>query len=161
MIDTVNIFLGTGIYCIINDINNKMYIGSAVNLKNRKEVHISLLKHNKHHSIILQRALNKYGENNFSFELIEYVYEKKNLIEREQLWIDFFKPYYNICKIAGSSLGVKRSNEAIFKNSKAKKNHIVTQETRLIISQTMTGMKPSLETINKMKKPKSEEAKKI
>ena len=31
--------------------------------------------------------------------------DKKSVIEREQYYIDLFKPYYNICPIAGSSLG--------------------------------------------------------
>lgn len=35
---------------------------------------------------------------------------KENVINREQYYIDFFKPEYNILQIAGSSLGFKYSS---------------------------------------------------
>src|SRR3990167_7829867 len=101
----------SGIYKIINLVNRKIYIGSAANVFKRWQVHKRCLKSNKHHSVLLQRAWIKYGEENFLFEIIEEVAEKENLIEREQRYLDVLKPHYNICKIAGSCLGVKRSAE--------------------------------------------------
>ena len=68
----------TGIYNIRNIINNNIYIGSASNLKNRWNVHKHKLSNNKHVNIHLQRAFNKYGSENFIFEVIEYV-DKYNL----------------------------------------------------------------------------------
>ncbi len=100
----------SGIYQIVNLVNNNIYIGSAVNLRNRKYLHISMLKRNIHHSIILQRAYNKYGLKNFSFEILEYV-DVKNLIIREQFYIDKCNPKYNVCKIAGNTLGVESSRK--------------------------------------------------
>lgn len=35
----------------------------------------------------------------------------ENCIEREQYYIDLLKPDMNVCKVAGSSLGVKRTDE--------------------------------------------------
>jgi group I intron endonuclease len=45
------------------------------------------------------------------FSIIEYC-PKDKLIEREQYWIDTLKPEFNICKIAGFTLGVKYSEKA-------------------------------------------------
>ena len=102
----------TGIYKIINIINNKIYIGSSVNLYKRKKEHFNKLKKNIHKNIHLQSSYNKYGEENFIFEIIEYIEDKYLLIGREQYWINEFKSYnrdngYNICKIAGNTLGYK------------------------------------------------------
>jgi group I intron endonuclease len=46
-------------------------------------------------SIIIYRALLKYGHSNFSLNILEYC-EKDVLIEREQYYIDLIKPEYNI-----------------------------------------------------------------
>lgn len=59
------------IYCIKNILNNKVYIGSSVNFNKRKNLHLHYLKNNKHHSNHLQKAWNKYGKENFVFEIIE------------------------------------------------------------------------------------------
>lgn len=106
----------TVIYLIRNILNNKCYVGSAVDFDRRKTHHKSLLNKGKHHSIHLQRAWDKAGENNFIFEIIETVIGKSKLIEREQYYLDLYKTYnykngYNICKIAGSTLGYKMSEK--------------------------------------------------
>ena len=72
-----------GIYKIINNITKDCYIGSSINLHNRKSRHFKDLSKNKHHSIILQRAVNKYGIDNFTFEIIEILLVE-NLLKREQ-----------------------------------------------------------------------------
>jgi hypothetical protein len=42
----------SGIYCIKNIINNKLYIGSAKNFRIRFNIHLSQLRKNKHHSCL-------------------------------------------------------------------------------------------------------------
>lgn len=79
----------SGIYYIENLINNKKYIGQSNNIKDRWRRHISELNKNKHHNDYLQKSWNKYGENNFMFEIIEYC-SIENLDDREQYWIDFY-----------------------------------------------------------------------
>ena len=64
------------IYHIINKVNNKRYIGQTINFQNRKITHLRNLRTNKHHSSKLQRAWNKYGENNFEFYVKEIEIEK-------------------------------------------------------------------------------------
>ena len=97
-----------GIYGILNKITGQYYIGSAINFYKRKSQHLKRLNNKNHHSYLLQKDWN---EDLFVFIFLEYVDNKENIIEREQWWIDNSNSYYNICKIAGSSLGIKRTEE--------------------------------------------------
>ncbi|NJO63447.1 MAG: GIY-YIG nuclease family protein [Richelia sp. RM2_1_2] len=112
--------MDTVIYAIINILDKNQYIGSAKHLPTRKRIHINSLKQNKHHSIYLQRAWNKHGEENFKFVVLETC-TLETLIEREQWWLDNNDPVYNISKTAGSSLGIKRRLETIEKCRQAHK----------------------------------------
>ena len=76
-----------GIYKIINVVNNKFYIGSAVNFSRRKTRHFSELRTNKHNNSKLQNAWNKYGESSFVFAVVEEVQEKSLLLEVENRWL--------------------------------------------------------------------------
>ncbi len=105
------------IYQILNTLNEKSYIGSSVNFKTRKAEHLRDLRSNKHHSKALQRAVNKYGIDNFIFKILEVVEKKQDLIKREQHYLDSIKPEYNTCKTAYSMLGFKKSEEDNRKNS--------------------------------------------
>jgi group I intron endonuclease len=69
-----------------------------------------MLNNKNHHSILLQRAWNKYGKNSFVFEIIENCIPEVCLC-REQFYIDTLKPEYNVCMTAGSPLGRKVSDE--------------------------------------------------
>jgi group I intron endonuclease len=132
----------SGIYCIKNIINNKMYIGSSVNMAKRFRYHIWRLKNNKHHSFLLQNAWNKYGQNSFVFEVLQET-EVDLLIAEEQKWLDEKKTYqpengYNISNIAGSPLNLF-TEETRKKISLANKGKIVTEETRKKMSQSRSG----------------------
>lgn len=107
-----------GIYKIVNTINGKIYIGSAVNLKRRKYIHFLLLQKKEHCNIILQSAFDKYGIDSFSFEVLEFVDDKCQLIQREQFYLNTYKPYkkkngYNISPTAGSTLGVPSKSKGV------------------------------------------------
>jgi len=58
----------SGVYCIINTINGKLYVGSAKDLYLRLAEHIS----NRKSNIALQNAILKYGLKNFNFAVLEY-----------------------------------------------------------------------------------------
>jgi group I intron endonuclease len=113
------------IYMIKNISSNKVYIGSSIyGLTKRKRCHITNLKNNKHHSIKLQNAWNKYGEDKFIFEIIE-ICNKEGILVKEQYWIDKYDSYisgYNATPFAGNCLGRK-----------------VKKETRLKISNSLKG----------------------
>jgi group I intron endonuclease len=100
------------IYKITNIITQDFYIGSAINFANRKIAHLNSLKYNKHYNKFIQNSWNKYGKNAFIFEIIESVKTKEDLIPREQFWIDTLSPTFNLCKIAGSPLGIKHTEIA-------------------------------------------------
>jgi outer membrane murein-binding lipoprotein Lpp len=80
----------TGIYKITNTLNQKVYIGQAVNIAERWKQHIKRalgaepLTQNK-----LYPAMQKDGVWNFTFEIVE-ICEKSQLNEREQYWQQFF-----------------------------------------------------------------------
>lgn len=80
----------TGIYKITNTLNQKVYIGQAVNIAERWKQHIKRalgaepLTQNK-----LYPAMQKDGVWNFTFEIVE-VCDKSKLSEREQYWQKFF-----------------------------------------------------------------------
>jgi group I intron endonuclease len=92
--------MNSGIYKIVNIVNKKVYIGKASNIYTRFRSHKSYLRRNAHYNNHLQRSWNKYGENSFKFEVIEYC-EKDVLIERENYWMKYYNSFdfrygYNI-----------------------------------------------------------------
>ena len=78
-----------GIYYFKNLVNNKVYVGKSVNINERKWYHMYDLRHNKHDNNHFQNAFNKYGEENFKHEIIEFC-EEDVLNEREVFWINHF-----------------------------------------------------------------------
>jgi group I intron endonuclease len=136
----------TGIYQIINKINGKRYIGSSKDLTKRKKDHFRLLRKNKHHGILLQYAYNKYGEHNFIFEIILFC-EITDLLYYEQKFLDTYSKskLYNTCRIAGSTLGIKHSEEANRAKSERQKGHKTSKQTIKKIKKTMIGVKHTLQ----------------
>jgi group I intron endonuclease len=57
-------------------------------------------------NFLIHKALLKYGYSEFQLEILEYC-KTEDLIEREQYFLNLFKPEYNILTMAGSSLGFK------------------------------------------------------
>jgi group I intron endonuclease len=71
-------------------VNGKGYVGSSMNLKERKYTHFSALKSHRHHNPHLQSSFNKYGASNFMYYILAYVPEDK-LLERETFYINYLK----------------------------------------------------------------------
>lgn len=76
-----------GIYKITNQINGKVYIGQSVNIKERWRRHRTAVNENT--NLPLYRAIQKYGLENFTFEVIEECL-KKELDEKEIYWIKYY-----------------------------------------------------------------------
>lgn len=72
------------IYVIKNRVNNMVYVGQAINSAERFIVHCKPSSAKQDKSII-DKAIQKYGANNFWFEVIEHQIENYN--EREKYWI--------------------------------------------------------------------------
>lgn len=79
--------MARGIYKIINVVNNKFYVGSAVDLKRRKTRHFSELRTGKHNNRHLQAAWVKYGEQAFIFVVVEELSENADLLAAENVWL--------------------------------------------------------------------------
>jgi len=116
----------SGIYKITNIVNNKCYIGQSISIKNRWWDHENLLTRNKHHSFHLQRSWNKYGKENFKFEILE-ICPDEELNEKEIKFVNLYKVNdrkfgYNINE-AGNAWSKERKEKMklIFKNSKKRK----------------------------------------
>ena len=86
--DTTETNLNSGIYLIINCINNKFYPGSSFKLDTRYADHKRLLNKNKHHCYKLQQDWNKFGEENFEFHIVNLI-SPNDLGEEEQKYLDY------------------------------------------------------------------------
>ncbi len=139
----------SGIYKITCIANNRIYIGSAVNLRDRRNRHFNHLRQNRHHSQHLQRAWNKYGEQAFTFEVLEQVLPI-SLTAREQYWLNKLKPFgrkgFNIAREAGSTLGTKRSPESLKKLSQVSLDRWDSPEYIERVRQAHLGQERSPET---------------
>lgn len=93
-----------GIYVIQNNVNSKKYVGKSVNIYKRIMAHVTNLNtRNKNENRHLINAWHKYGRSNFSYYVIEYVYEENEdklneiLAERELYWITTLKTIDRNC----------------------------------------------------------------
>jgi group I intron endonuclease len=148
-----------GVYRWVHISSGKSYIGSSINLYIRFSQyynynHISNNKAN----MSIYKALLKYGYAEFRLEILE-ICSTDILIEREQFYMDEFKPEYNVLKIAGSSKGHRHSEatkELMSRLAKGRKftpetilkmkDRIVSEEVKRKISAKSTGRHVSSET---------------
>lgn len=115
--------------------SGKVYVGSAINPRTRYRAHIGSLKRGTHRSRYLQRAWDKHGADAFVFEILEPVLFVEDLITREQYWIDTLHAAdpahgYNVAPIAGSTLGVKATDETRARQSERAKKRTADPEYR-------------------------------
>ena len=83
------------IYKITNTLNNKIYIGQTVkSVQKRFTQHKNNSNKEYFSQIVLYKAFNKYGIENFICEEIEEVPNEK-LDEREKYWIDYYDSYFD------------------------------------------------------------------
>jgi group I intron endonuclease len=109
-----------GVYRITCKTTGNFYIGSAVNFKRRWKHHKFQLNKDIHDSKYMQNSWNKYGEDAFEFDIL-VVCDKSFALMYEQLFLDALIPQFNTCKVAGSALGVKHSQQTKDKFSKAQR----------------------------------------
>lgn len=129
----------SAIYKIESKLNpKKIYIGSAVNTGQRWINHLCDLRKNKHINGRLQNHYNKYGEADLQFSILLGC-EKEDLLKTEQYFIDSYNPFFNICRIAGSRMGTKQSDETRKKMSITRKGKPNTPEHNINIGKSKIG----------------------
>jgi group I intron endonuclease len=122
----------SGIYKIQSKANGRVYIGSATNIGARVfNGHLKELSEGRHGNRHLQRHYNKYGGKDLLLSVLEFCPREK-LIEREQYWIDTLHPKFNICKTAGSSIGVKHTKDFGRRVSATRKILFTTKEGEVL-----------------------------
>ena len=156
-----------GIYKIQNIVNNKVYIGQSINVYKRWEQHIYHLNHNTHYNIYLQNAWNKYGPQNFKFEIIQICNSREELNTYETYWKDYYYPQvYNLGstgKASNISSQTKRkisrtlklNNSLLSKEERSAKfgnlhntDRKIPVEVRNKISQTLKGRSSYIRTLD-------------
>lgn len=110
------IFIYSNIYLVTNKINNKKYIGQSIDVERRWKQHIKDSKNKKLKSRYFYAAINKYGLENFSLEIIDENIPIDKINEREIFWINYYNCYapngYNLTKGGEGSLGRKQTDHA-------------------------------------------------
>jgi len=160
------------IYKIINVVNNKFYVGSAVNFEKRKARHLWRLRRGDHVNKHLQSAFNKYGEAAFVFAVVENVPDTEDLLQAENVWLrqhvgslycynkakdatapgtglhgeknSMWGKTFSHTEEAKQRIGVAskarvQSDEEKAKRRATMKGHVLSTETRMKISATLTG----------------------
>lgn len=162
------------IYTITNKINGKFYLGKTNNFLYRMSKHKYTLRNKIHINEHLQRAWDKYGEDNFIFEVLEE-YDVEHLISMEHYWCNLLDAFnynraYNIRpthpfgkgtnstemreKVKKALTGKKLSEEHKLKLSLAKKGKKLSDETKQKMSDSAIGKSKSIETKKRISEAK-------
>lgn len=143
----------SGIYIIENKINGKYYIGSTYNFKIRFKNHNIKFNNNKH-TPYFQNSYNKYGGENFTFDILDIIENINDLCIIETMYITLFdatnkKLGYNFRKIADSPLGTVQNKEWVEKRKRFGEEHHCTgnkhsEEYKKDLSEKMKIIKADL-----------------
>jgi group I intron endonuclease len=145
--------MARGIYKIINVVNNKFYVGSAVDLKRRKARHFSELRNGRHNNRHLQAAWGKYGEQAFVFVVVEQLATDADLLAAENVWlkehvgkdycynigVDATAPMLGMSGELSPTWGYKHSGENLKKIGVASKARVQSDEEKQKRRLTMRG----------------------
>jgi group I intron endonuclease len=90
-----------GVFQVKNTVNGKVLLGSSLNLDGALNGHKFMLKTGSHRNKALQEDWNKYGADQFVFEILEVVQAKDDpnfnlsveLTLLEMLWLEKLHPF--------------------------------------------------------------------
>jgi group I intron endonuclease len=144
----------SGIYCIENSINGKMYIGSSKNIKRRWHEHLSELRLGHHDNDYLQKSYNKYGKDIFFFYVMDEIPEDE-LSDAEDIYIRYYdtrESGYNLVNGGNRNRRLKFTKESRKRLSKAQMGKVHTQDhknrTSRSVSISKIGTKPKFGSNN-------------
>ncbi|MBQ7439088.1 MAG: GIY-YIG nuclease family protein [Paludibacteraceae bacterium] len=163
----------SGIYSITNLVNNKRYIGQSVNISKRWQTHKYELRGGYHDNAYLQSSWNKYGEENFIFEVLEYCSpEDLDYMEGYFIWLyDTLDEEHGYNLTSGGKSNRTYSERGLIRYKEVRKTYMPTwlntpeanakkalakigthpsEETRQKLSLSHKGKKLSQETRAKM-----------
>lgn len=101
----------SGVYQIKNTITGDRYIGSSVDMRQRCLSHRSKLNRDVHCNPIIQNAWNKYGGENFAFQVL-LICSREDTVIYEQALLDNTNTKYNYADyVTKPLLGKKLSKE--------------------------------------------------
>lgn len=134
--------MAAGIYKIINDINNKIYIGSTQDFSVRWKRHCAI----NSKCVKLRNAIQKYGSEHFQLVILEHIDVANEtrkrahelLMEREQEYLNNIQPFddngYNIQRTSNGSYGTPHTEE--YKKSISGGNN---PKAKSVIQYSITG----------------------
>lgn len=142
------------IYKVTNKFNGKVYIGQTIKpLNYRWSQHCSYTSN----CVALNRAIKKYGKENFTVEQIDIANSQDELDDKERYWIEFYQSFgekgYNLTN--GGEINKLVSEETKLKISLANKGNkycvgrVMSDETKQKI-----GEKARLRLSDKTKHPR-------
>jgi group I intron endonuclease len=127
-----------GIYCVENLVNGKKYIGRTVNYDKRIRDHQNQLKKGINSCGILQKAWDKYREQDFKFYVIE-ICEREELNKKEKFYIKEWHSH-----VSEWGYNISWGGNAFMEGRKH------TKKTKEKLSKLHIGKKCSEETRSKM-----------
>lgn len=137
------------IYCIHNLSTGKKYIGQTVEKLQRRVVrHFRTINETK-----ISRAIQKYSKYDFVYGIVEEVYDRNLLDEREKYWIQYYDSIsngFNIKEGGKCARGYKQSQSSIEKRRQKLLGKPLSEEHKQKISKAHNGKVLSKETVNKM-----------
>ena len=140
-------------YMIFNQVNGKIYIGQTNDIKRRWLEHLRDANASNRPKYPINKAIKKYGENNFIFTKLNSFTIRENALAAEIYWIEYFKSNilkygknfgYNCSEggtgsfggpmkqshrdnISKAKMGIKRSLISNIKESKSKSTFTINE----------------------------------
>ena len=155
--------MGYFIYEILNTINGKRYIGCTKNTEKRFSQHRRALDANKHKNGYLQNAYNKYGSDNFQYNIIIVFNSEDDMYLNERKMISESDHIYNLTEGGlGGDTFTNRSEEskAITRERLSKASKINNEKNKSLHSENTTKLWKNDEYRKKVLKGVRENAKK-
>lgn len=144
------------IYCAVNKVNGKMYVGQTIHsLSHRKTTHLYAARSNTQNKYAFHKAIHKYGENAFSWKVLEKRVPNEKLDELEIIYVDLLDSFltgYNLTMGGEGCHGCVHNAETRKKMSIAAHNKPpMTSETRARIGAASAGRIKSEKAKHKFK----------